>query len=310
MWRSDYVPKIRFLRLQVPAFIFSGVLILGSALSLGFHGLELGIDFTGGTLLEVAYKEAVELGPVREALGEGGFGGALVQHYGTSRDVLVRVPPQGTKQSADLSLRVLEALKKSNPVVELRRVEYVGPQVGSELVEGGGLAMLYTLIGILIYLSMRFEYRLSTGAVVAALHDPFVIFGVFSIFRIEFDLTVLAAILAVIGYSINDTVVVYDRLRENFRKIRKGTTEEIVDGAINQTLSRTIGTSFATLLVVVALYLFGGDTLKGFSLALMIGIVVGTYSSIYVAASLAVVMGLSRQTLMVTQKTAESDNRP
>jgi preprotein translocase subunit SecF len=295
------------------AMIFSLILIAISLVSLTTRWLNLGIDFTGGTLVEVGYDQPVELAHVREALAADGFGDAMVQHFGTSRDVLLRLPPRSDIESSKLSDQAFAALRKaSSGQVDLRRVEFVGPQVGEELVEDGGLAMIYTLVGILIYVALRFEYRFSVGAVIALLHDVIITLGCFSVFGVEFDLPVLAAVLAVIGYSLNDTIVVYDRIRENFRKIRKGGTIEIVNASLNQTLSRTIVTSSTTLVVVVALFLMGGEIIHGFALALIIGIGVGTYSSIYVASTVAIMLGVSKADLMPVQKegAGELDQMP
>jgi preprotein translocase subunit SecF len=294
------------------AAVLSAALVTTSLVSFFTRGFNLGIDFTGGLLLEVAYEQPADLGDVRSALTTGGFPGAMVQHFGTDKDVLIRLPPQGKGSSAEVSTKALSALEgKAKGAVQIRRVEFVGPQVGDELTEQGGLAALYTLIGILIYLAVRFEYRLAVGAVIATIHDVVITVGVFSLFHIEFDLSVLAAVLAVMGYSVNDTVVVFDRIRENFRKMRKGTPVEIVNAAMNQTLSRTIMTSATTSLVVVALLIFGGEIIHGFALALIIGILVGTYSSIYVASAAALALGVSREDLMPVKKEgAEADSAP
>ena len=308
------IPRFDFMRTRNIWFVISATIIVLSMVSVAIRGLNFGIDFTGGTLLEVHYAKPVELDAVRSALGQEGFGGAVVQHFGSSRDVMIRLAPQGEgaeEQSAQVSKRVMEALQKSTDGgVELRRTEFVGPQVGAELAESGFLALIYTFGGILLYVALRFEWRLALGAVLALLHDPFVIVGVFSITGMEFDLTVLAAILAVIGYSINDTVVVFDRLRENFRKMRKETPEEVVNAAVNQTLSRTIMTSGTTSIVVLALVLFGGEAINRFGLAILIGIAVGTYSSIYVASAFALWLGLSRKDLMPVKKEDLQDQRP
>ncbi len=294
------------------AAVLSAALVTTSLVSFFTRGFNLGIDFTGGLLLEVGYEQPADLGDVRSALTTGGFPGAMVQHFGTDKDVLIRLPPQGKGSSAEVSTKALSALEgKAKGAVQIRRVEFVGPQVGDELTEQGGLAALYTLIGILIYLAVRFEYRLAVGAVIATIHDVVITVGVFSLFHIEFDLSVLAAVLAVMGYSVNDTVVVFDRIRENFRKMRKGTPVEIVNAAMNQTLSRTIMTSATTSLVVVALLIFGGEIIHGFALALIIGIIVGTYSSIYVASAAALALGISREDLMPVKKEgAEADSAP
>lgn len=291
---------------------FSVVTIVISLVSLSVQGLNLGLDFTGGTLLEVEYPRAVELPGVRRTLAKAGFPEAVVQHLGTARDVLVRVPPHGKESSADLGGHVLAALEKhAGSKLDLKRVEFVGPQVGAELAEKGGLALLYALLGILAYVALRFEWRLSLGAVLATVHDTIFTLGFFSVFRIQFDLTVLAAVLAVIGYSLNDTIVVFDRIRENFRRMRKGNTHEVMNSAINQTLSRTIMTSLLTMLVVVTLFFLGGEIVHGFSIALIVGICIGTFSSIYVASPLAMWLGVSRADLMPARKEmTEADRRP
>ncbi|MES9826800.1 MAG: protein translocase subunit SecF [Candidatus Thiodiazotropha sp.] len=284
------------------ALVLSGILLLISLGAIIVRGLNLGIDFTGGTLVEVGYPQAVELPVVREALAKDGFGDAVIQHFGTSKDVLVRLAPREDVESAVLSDRAFTAMQSIAPNVDLRRVEFVGPQVGDELTEDGGLAMLYALIGILIYVGLRFEYRFAVGSVIALVHDVLITIGFFALFQVEFDLPVLAAVLAVIGYSLNDTIVVFDRIRENFRKIRKGEAVSIINTSVNQTLSRTLITSGTTLLVLAALFLFGGEIIHGFALALIVGVVIGTYSSIYVASSSVLFMGVSRADLMPVQK--------
>ncbi|MEW8390565.1 MAG: protein translocase subunit SecF [Candidatus Thiodiazotropha sp.] len=284
------------------ALVFSAVLLLIAVGSIIARGLNLGIDFTGGTLVEVGYPQAVELPVVREALAKDGFDDAVIQHFGTSKDVLVRLAPREDIESAVLSDRAYSAMQGIDPQVDLRRVEFVGPQVGDELTEDGGLAMLYALIGILIYVGLRFEYRFAVGSVIALVHDVLITIGFFALFQVEFDLPVLAAVLAVIGYSLNDTIVVYDRIRENFRKIRKGDAVDVINTSVNQTLSRTLITSGTTLLVLVALFLFGGEIIHGFALALIVGVVIGTYSSIYVASSSVIFMGVSRADLMPVKK--------
>ncbi len=297
---------VDFMSKRKLALIFSGLMILIALGALFARGLSLGIDFTGGTLVEVGFSQEVELNTVREALGQDGFGDAVVQHFGTSRDVLVRLAPQADVASAELSDRAFKAIQRVDAGADLRRVEFVGPQVGDELTEDGGLAMLYALIGILIYVGLRFEYRFAVSSVVALVHDVIITIGFFALVQVEFDLPVLAAVLAVIGYSLNDTIVVFDRIRENFRKIRKGETEEIINASINQTLSRTLITSGTTLLVLIALFLFGGEIIHGFALALIVGIVVGTYSSIYVASTSVIMMGVSRADLMPVKKEDEA----
>jgi len=294
------------------AMVLSVVLVVTSFVSFFTRGFNFGIDFTGGTLIEVGYHEDVGLDRVRTALNEVGIGGASVQHFGTLRDVLIRVPPEEDVSSADLSDKVFRSLStEAEGNVDLRRVEFVGPQVGDELTEQGGLAVLYSLIGILIYVAFRFEWRFALGAIVATVHDVVITVGLFSLLGIEFDLPVLAAVLAVIGYSLNDTIVVYDRIRENFRKIRKGRPVEIINTALNQTLSRTIVTSGTTAMVVLALFLLGGEIIHGFALVLLVGIIVGTYSSIYVASSAVLSLGVSKEDLMPVKKEgAEVDGQP
>jgi preprotein translocase subunit SecF len=292
----DFMGKWRY------AMVISGVLLLASVGSLLTRGLNLGIDFTGGTLIEVAYPQVVDLDNVRSLLSNNGYDQAQVQYFGTSRDLLIYLPPQEGLDSAKISEAVFSKLRQGNSDVELSRVEYVGPQVGDELAVQGGLAMIYATFGILIYIMLRFHIRFAPGAVMALIHDVFITLGIFSIFRLEFDLTVLAAILAVMGYSLNDTIVVFDRIRENFRKIRKGTPQEIMNISVNQTLSRTVMTSSLTLLVVISLFIFGGEVIHNFSLALIIGILVGTYSSIYVASPVSLALGVSKSDLAPVKK--------
>ncbi len=292
------------------AMVLSLVFMVTAVGSLIVRGLNFGIDFTGGTLIEVGYSHAVDLQMVRQHLDEADFGDAQVQHFGTAKDVLVRIAPREGEDSASLSTGVLEALEKTDSAVSMRRVEFVGPQVGEELTEQGGLAMLYALFGILIYVALRFEYRFAFGAIIAAAHDAVVTIGVFSLVQLEFDLTVLAAILAVIGYSLNDTIVVFDRIRENFRKMRKNTPIEVMNSSINQTLARTLMTSLTTLLVLGALFVFGGEVIHSFSIALITGVIVGTYSSIYVASSVALTLGVSKQDLAKIKKESVADEQP
>lgn len=304
--------SIDFLGKRRLAMIISLTLILGSFVSIFVRGFNFGLDFTGGTLIEVVYKEPVELGEIRRVLSEADFSEAVVQHFGTSREVMVRLAPRAEEDSKGVSTRVFNVLSQAaQGQAEMRRVEFVGPQVGEELRENGGLALLIAMFGILIYVWMRYEWRMALGAILALLHDPIIILGVFSIWQVEFNLTVLASVLAVIGYSVNDTIVVYDRVRENFRKIRKGNAIEIMNASINETLSRTIMTGATTLMVVLALLFYGGSTLFGFALALSIGVVVGTYSSIYIASASALMFGVSRADLALVKKEgAEVDKRP
>ncbi|VAW88290.1 Protein translocase subunit SecF [hydrothermal vent metagenome] len=306
------VPEFDFMGKRKLAVIFSLLLMVISISSLATRGLELGIDFTGGILIEMGYQGPVDLTEVRTALSNNGFDDAIVQHFGTSKDILVRLAPRGDMSNAEVSGDVMEVLQESSSQVpEMRRVEYVGPQVGKELTEDGALAMLFALAGILIYVALRFEYRFALGSVAALVHDVVITLGVFSILGIEFNLTVLAAILAVIGYSLNDTIVVFDRVRENFRIIRTGTTEEVTNVSLNQTLSRTIMTSATTLLVLFALFFVGGELINAFALALIIGVFVGTYSSIYVASTTALALGVSKEDLIPPEREgAEVDDTP
>lgn len=296
---------IDFMSRRKLAVIFSIVMVLVSLASLATRGLNFGIDFTGGTLVEVGYEQSAELAEIRTTLESAGFNGAVVQHFGTSQDVLIRIAPREDISTADISTNVLSALESQSADVDLRRVEFVGPQIGDELTEDGGLAMLAALFGILIYVYFRFEIRFSLGAVIALVHDVIITLGVFSLLQLEFDLTVLAAILAVIGYSLNDTIVVYDRIRESFRKMRKGTPIEVINRSITDTLSRTIVTSLTTLLVLLALFYFGGEIIHAFSQALIIGVLVGTYSSIYVASSAILMLGVTKADLMPVEKEGE-----
>jgi len=316
------------------AGMISLALIAVGIASLLVRGLNFGIDFTGGTLVEVSYKDSVTVERVREQLKSAQFDGARIQYFGTSRDILVRLPVGTVENSAGISSEIMETLRlpyletvAESPQggvqqcvselglgeckVQMRRVEFVGPQVGGELTEKGGLAMIYALIGILIYVAWRFEWRFAVGAVAALVHDVLITISIFSLFGLEFSLPVLAALLAVIGYSLNDTIVVFDRMRENFRKMRKGSALEVMNSSLNQTLRRTILTSLTTLLVVVTLLLIGGEVIKGFSFALFIGILVGTYSSIFIASPVVLGLGISREDMLpVKKEEAEADGLP
>jgi len=302
MFKQD----IDFLGKRKLALIISSVLIIISIASLAINGLKLGIDFTGGTLVEVGYKQAADLNALRNDLAEAGFDDATVQNFGTAKDVLIRIKPQDGVSNAQLSDKVLDAANKSSTeTVDKRRVEFVGPQVGDELAEDGGLAMLYSMFGILIYVAWRFEYKFSLGSVAALFHDVIITLGVFSLFQMEFDLTVLAAVLAVIGYSLNDTIVVYDRIRENFRTLRQDGSENIMNISLNQTLSRTLMTSITTAIVLIALAFLGGEIIHNFAIALLIGVGIGTYSSIYVASPIVLALGISKEDLMLPIKEGE-----
>ena len=304
--------NIDFMGQRKLAMIFSGILLLVSVISFGVRGLNFGIDFTGGTIIEVGYPESADLAQIRTDLTEAGFPEATAQYFGTSRDVLVRLEARDDVSKAELSSTIFRVLKKNGgEEMDLRRVEFVGPQVGEELTEQGGLAMLIALGAILIYVSLRFQWKFSLGAVAALFHDVIVTIGFFSVLGLDFDLTVLAAVLAVIGYSLNDTIVVFDRVRENFRTMRKGTAVEILNASLNQTLSRTVITSLTTLLVLAALFFLGGELIHEFATALIVGVIIGTYSSIYVASTSALALGVIKADLMpVAKEGAEADARP
>jgi preprotein translocase subunit SecF len=291
-----------FMRTRRTWYVVSAIMIVVSLVSLATRGLNFGIDFTGGVVLELTFPQDADLEKIRGELEKAGYGGAAVQSFGTPRDVLVRLLPEEKQDVNQLSREVLAAIQAGDPGVELRRTEVVGPQVGQELAEKGALAVLFTFLLIMAYVAARFQWKLGVGAIVAALHDPIVILGFFSLSGMTFDLPALAAILAVIGYSLNDTVVVFDRLRERFISVRKGTPEQVIDMAVNETLSRTIMTSLTTMLTVLALLFFGGEILRGFSTALTIGIVVGTYSSIYIASSTALDLKLTARDLLPAER--------
>ena len=284
------------------AVIFSALLLSVSLVSLITQKLNFGIDFTGGTLVEVGYQETVELEQVRNVLSATVFSDAVVQYFGSARDILIRVAEVQGKNSADISNEIIKVLKQSGQSVEIRRVEFVGPQVGEDLQEDGGLAMIYALIMIFIYIAFRFQRLFSVGAIAALVHDVTITIGFFSVLQLDFDLTVLAALLAVIGYSLNDTIVVFDRIRENFRRMRKVSPVEVINASLNQTLSRTLMTSLTTLLVLSALFFLGGEIIRSFSTALIIGVIIGTYSSIYVASPVTLALGISKQDLMPVEK--------
>jgi preprotein translocase subunit SecF len=294
--------SIRFMAGRRWSYTISGCLIVGSLLLLAFRGLNFGIDFTGGVVIELAFPRSAELDRVRSALADAGYGEASVQSFGTTRDVLVRVMPEEGKDVNEVSKSVVEAIRGYEPGVELRRSDVVGAQVGRELAEKGALAAIFTFLMILAYVALRFQWKLAVGSVLAALHDPVVVLGFFAATQMTFDLPTLAAILAVVGYSLNDTVVVFDRIRERFGLSRKDPPSKVIDTAINETLSRTLMTSVTTMTAVLSLLIVGGDVLKGFATALAIGVVVGTFSSIYVASALALDMKLTARDLMPAQR--------
>ncbi|WEJ63184.1 protein translocase subunit SecF [Thiomicrorhabdus lithotrophica] len=301
------VTNINFMGQRHMAMALSIFLILGSFAGLWMKGLNFGIDFTGGTIIELSYPTPVDLTQLRKDLTEAEYGEAVAQHFGSAEDVLIRIAPREGMNSAQLSNQVMDALNAATEEeITLRRVEFVGPQVGDELTEDGALAVLYALFGILIYVALRFEWRFSVGSVAALVHDVIITVGVFAWTQMQFDLTVLAAILAVIGYSLNDTIVVFDRVRENFRTMRDGTPVEVTNVAVNQMLSRTIMTSLTTLIVLLALFFLGGEIIHGFAAALIVGVVVGTFSSTYVASAVALLLGVSKEDLMKAP-TAELD---
>ncbi|EAQ54676.1 MULTISPECIES: protein translocase subunit SecF [Vibrio] len=299
---------IDFMRWSKVAFLFS-ILMIGTAIyTLTTKSLNWGLDFTGGTLIEVGFEEPANLPDIRSALEAEGFGDATVQNFGSAREVMVRLRPRDGVAGETLGNQILSAIKDgTGEQVEMRRIEFVGPNVGDELTEAGGLAILVSLICILIYVSVRFEWRLAAGAVLALAHDVIITLGVFSLMQIEVDLTIVAALLTVVGYSLNDTIVVFDRIRENFRKMRKGEAPEVLNSSITQTLSRTLITSGTTLFVVIALFVQGGAMIHGFATALLLGITVGTYSSIYVASALAMKLGITREHLMPPQVDKEGE---
>jgi len=294
--------QIDFMGMRKYALIFSLTLVTLSLFSLFTRGLNFGLDFTGGTVVVAEFSKPVELDKVRQALEQQSVKDGVAQYFGSTSSVQIRLPSTGSKDEARISNKVLQAFTPLDDQVRIAKVDFIGPQVGQELVEQGALAVIYTILAILIYVSIRFEWRFAVGAVAALLHDVIITMGVFSWLYMDFDLTILAALLAVIGYSLNDTIVVFDRVRENFRRLRKKTPEEVFNISINQTLSRTLITSGTTLLVLFALYLFGGPMIKGFAFALIVGIVIGTYSSIFVASTTTLALGIKRDDLIPVQK--------
>lgn len=298
--------NIDFMGKRKIAAAISSILVILAIISLLVNKLNLGLDFTGGTLVEVTYDMSVNPQDIRTVLDDAGFERHVVQYFGSDSDILVRIPPQKNlddKANAKLGDGILDTLRKSHAgEVHLRRSEFVGPAVGEELTEQGGLGLLFALAVVMIYVAFRFQLKFAVGAVVALFHDVMITLGLFSFFGWNFDLTVLAALLALIGYSLNDTIVVSDRIRENFRKVRKGNPEEIINRSLNQILARTLVTSLTTLLVLFSLFFLGGDLINGFAKGLIIGVVVGTYSSIYIAANLLVVLGLTREDLALPVK--------
>lgn len=294
--------KVPFMRQRKWAFLFSAVIFICSIISIAVYGLNLGLDFTGGTEVEVTFSKPVDTTQIRQNLAAQGFSEAVVQVYDV-RDISVRVSPHKEITQDQLKQKLMAAM----PEGQIGQLQYIGPQVGKTLMTNGILAVIVALIGTMVYIALRFEFRFAISAAVALIHDPILILGIFSFFHLEFNLIVLAGVLTVIGYSLNDTIIIYDRVRENFRKVRKGTSNEIMDLSVNQTLSRTIITSGLTLVMGIVLIIFGGATLRPFAIAITIGIIIGTYSSIYVASSLAVALGLDRQHLIRAPKKIEDD---
>lgn len=301
--------KIDFMAQRKWAAMLSLILFLLSIISFCVNGLNMGLDFTGGTQVQLSFPVAPDLNQIRDQLQTAGYKDATVINYGTSKDVLVSLVPKKEMNTDASKDAIVKEIAQVLPTAKVQQVDYIGPQVGQELATKGALAVVVALLGTMIYIALRFEFRFAVGSTVALIHDPVLIMGLFSFFHIEFNLIALAAVLTVIGYSLNDTIVIFDRVRENFRKMRKSTPIEVVNQSINQTLSRTIMTSVLTLIVVLALFFLGGSMLHAFSLALIIGIVVGTYSSIYVAGSLSLALGLTRQHLLPPSKEA-LDDRP
>ncbi|MBB5213289.1 protein translocase subunit SecF [Microbulbifer hydrolyticus] len=322
---TEYMGKrvYDFMRWRKLAAAASLILVVASIAALAINGLKLGLDFTGGTQIEVGYQNAPKIEDVRNQLTDAGFEGAAVVRFGSDSEVLIKLPPEVAEEQTQQNARDAEATNSigdkvvgvlrqhSDGQVDLRRVEMVGPQIGEELRDDGGLGMLFALAVVMAYVALRFQYKFAVGAVVALIHDVIIVLGFFAILRLDFDLTVLAAVLAVIGYSINDTIVVYDRVRENFRKVRQADPAEVINISMSQTLSRTFMTSFTTLLVLWALQFFGGELIHNFSLALIVGVIIGTFSSVYVAANILMAMNTTKEDLMPPVKEgAELDEMP
>lgn len=298
----NFKTDVDFMRWRKPNGVLSTLLIIASLALVGINGLNMGLDFTGGTLVELEFSKSVDATRIRDVMASNGYESATVQNYGSSRDMLVRLPPLDTESAEKLNDRIGTLLRSEldeNAVI--KRTEFVGPVVGQELMESALLAMLVALVSILLYVGVRFEWRLASGAVFALFHDVSLIFGFYALSGMEFNLTTVAGVLSVIGYSLNDTIVVFDRVRENFRRLRKGSEIEVVNASLTQTFSRTVITSLTTLTVLIALYFAGGAMLETFSASLIVGVVVGSYSSIYVATAAALAMGLTRESLLEVQ---------
>jgi|TARA_B100002019_G_C21181257_1_gene553809 preprotein translocase subunit SecF len=301
---------IKFLSVRKSTTIMSIILIVVSAFSLMTKGLNLGIDFTGGIQIEISFETAPNIENVRSNLASGGYDDAIVQNSGSSQDLMVRIPPRNGVDNKKIGEDVIGMLQASENSVTLKSSEYISAQVGEELTEQGGLAMIFALIMIMIYIVFRFQWKFSIGAVLALIHDVMITLGIFSFFQLTFDLSVLAAILAVVGYSLNDTIVIFDRIRENFRSMRTAQTLDILNSAITQTIKRTIITSSTTLLVLLSLYVFGGSSLEGFSIALIVGVLIGTYSSIFVASTSIFYLDISTTDLIPVKREEVDDGMP
>ncbi len=301
---SRDIPFVRWAKLSIPVSI---IMFSLSVFFIATKGLNLGVDFTGGTVVEVSYTQPTDLNRIRDVLAKLDMTDVTVQNFGTSRDVMIRLPAIPKQSSAQLSETVLTALRLDNSTVEMRRVEFVGPQVGEELLENGALALLFVSLGIVAYLAIRFEWKFGVAGIIANLHDVIVILGFFAFFQWEFSLTVLAAVLAILGYSVNESVVIFDRIRENFRKLRRATVTKVIDNAITRTMARTIITHGSTQMVVVSMLLFGGETLHYFALALTIGIFFGIYSSILIASPIIMFLGVTREDLVKPEKKPQEE---
>ncbi len=301
---------IPFMRWGRFSLVLSLLISILSAYFIASKGLNLGVDFTGGTVMEISYDKAVDLAQIRGVLAEQGLSDATVQNFGTSREVLIRLPVKHEFSGGNLSEIVMSALKQNDPAAEMQRTEFVGPQVGQELLENGALALLFVSLGIVAYLAARFEWKFGVAGIVANLHDVIVILGCFAFFQWEFSLTVLAAVLAVLGYSVNESVVIFDRIRENFRKLRKADITRVIDNAITLTMSRTIMTHGSTQMVVISMLLFGGEVLYYFALALTIGILFGIYSSIMVASPILILLGVKREDLIKPERKQQEEAVP
>ncbi|GLR10186.1 protein translocase subunit SecF [Mixta theicola] len=308
----NYGRKVHdFMRWDTLAFTLSGLLLIASVIIMGVRGFNWGLDFTGGTVIEISLEKPAELDTLRGALEKSGFVEPQVQNFGSSRDVMVRLSPNAGNAGQELGNKVVSVINQAaGQNATVKRIEFVGPSVGSDLAQAGGMALLVALICILVYVGFRFEWRLALGAVLALAHDVIITLGILSLFHIEIDLTIIASLMSVIGYSLNDSIVVSDRIRENFRKIRRGTPYEIFNVSLTQTLSRTIMTSATTLVVVLMLFIFGGALLEGFSLTMLIGVSIGTISSIYVASALALKLGMKREHMLQQKVEKEGADQP